>query len=360
MPSYTSIYRTLRKLADQETAATQSHGQNSADWGIIRLDNVQQYIRQRDPRVGRENIMQIGIAATYFEIPRDLFIEGAADLADKRRRITENKRKDLTMQQVLGWVDNTHLEKVGVLHWLKVLMDYIPELDIYREHVSILFRTRVRKHQIPVHKTTVHPLATSGKNETVIGELKDAVLDFLSQIGQTKENHFNRLMLIGGDGLTYEKLLLLKKYLQLHDDPFESFELLLPQLEEWHTESTNMNRIYERHWGSSLSCDPSTLGHSARKIGRPEPANKKKVDFYPSTQLLFLVCDVRMLDCWRYGHAYRYFVTTDLRNRLAFKQQDIFTYFESLGKAGQLPPFEDLEKVALELYRAYTSSRGQY
>ena len=48
MPLYISIYRTLRSLADQETVVTKAHRQDPAKWGIIHLDNVQQYIRQRD------------------------------------------------------------------------------------------------------------------------------------------------------------------------------------------------------------------------------------------------------------------------------------------------------------------------
>jgi hypothetical protein len=85
----------MRSLAEQEAIATKARGRDPDKWGILRLDNVQQYIRQRDMRIGRENKMQIGIAATYFET--EAFVRGAADLDDKRKRIAENKRKDLTV-----------------------------------------------------------------------------------------------------------------------------------------------------------------------------------------------------------------------------------------------------------------------
>jgi len=301
MPSYSSVYKTLKSLADQEAVVTQAHGRDPTKWGIIRLDNVQQYIRQRDLRIGRENKMQIGIAATYFEI--EGFVPGADNLDDKRRRIGENKRKDLTVEQVLGWIDHKHLETVGILHWLKNLCDFVPELAHHKSYISILFRTRAAKHRLPVRATKVHPLATSGKNEVVITELKDALLDFFAQIGQTRDDHLRRLIMVGGDGLTYEKIHLLKKYMQYHEHEFESFELIEPELEIWHTESTDLSRIFETHWGRPLSVDPSTLGHSARKIGRQAPSNLKKVDYYPSAQLGNLILDVRMLDCWRYVSA---------------------------------------------------------
>ena len=88
--------------------------------------------------------------------------------------------------------------------------------------------------------------------------------------------------------------------MQFHEDAFESFEVLEPTLAAWHTEWTDLSRIYETHWDSITSSDPSTLGHSAAVIGRPSPPNLKKVDYYPSAEFLFLVLDVRMLDCWRY------------------------------------------------------------
>jgi hypothetical protein len=155
---------------------------------------------------------------------------------------------------------------------------------------------------------------------------------------------------------------LLKKYMQYHEHEFERFELIEPELEVWHTESTNLSRVFETHWGRPLSIDPSTLGHSARKMGRQTPSNLKKVDYYPGAQLGNLVLGVRMLDCGRYV-----FVIVPVRNidrnlctsRLAFGQTDIFEYFKVLGEK-QLPAIEDLEIMARKLYRAYTSSQAQY
>jgi hypothetical protein len=91
MPSYSSVHCTLCCLADQETATTQAHRCDPTKWGIIQLDNVQQYIQQRDLRIGRENKMQIGIVVTYFET--EGFIPGATNLDDKRRCIAENKER---------------------------------------------------------------------------------------------------------------------------------------------------------------------------------------------------------------------------------------------------------------------------
>ncbi|KII83514.1 hypothetical protein PLICRDRAFT_119348 [Plicaturopsis crispa FD-325 SS-3] len=342
MPAYTSIHRMMRALSEQEAKVTEAHGRDPTTVGIIRLDNVQNYLLQRDRRIGRQNKLNIGIAATYFEA------EGidpkAFDLDDKRKRLADSPRKDLDVYKLLGLIDHEHLEIIGVLQWLYVLVHYVPELGHLKSHVSMLYRTRAAKQPLPPRATKAHPLATSGKNETVNTELKDALVDFFGQLGQSNSDFLRRLFAVGGDGLTYEKFLLLKEYLQFHDNEFESLETLEPVLEWWHTEWTDLNRIFETHYGTPLSCDPSTLGHSAAKIGRKSPPNLKKVDYYTGAQLAYLVLDVRMLDCWRL-----YFGTTD-----------IFAHFTQLAAVKDLPNFEDLESIALRLYRAYMSSRAQY
>ena len=119
-------------------------------------------------------------------------------------------------------------------------------------------------------------------------------------MGQRDGDYLQKLILVGGDGLTYEKLVQLQKYMQFHGDEFQSLALLIPLLELWHLEWTNLSRIYETHWGNYLSTDdPGTLQNSAADIGHKEPAKLNKVDYYPHMQLAYLVLDGRMLNCWR-------------------------------------------------------------
>ena len=297
LPAFTTIIRTLRGLSEQEAHTTFIRGRDPSVVGIIRLDNVQNYLRLRDFRIGRENKMNIGIAATFTEI------EGvdrrALDPDDRMRRIAASDRKNLTVDRLRRMIDEEHLERVGILQWVTTLVHYVPALSHLRSQVATLYRTQTARLPLPVNATKVHPLATSGKNETVTTELKDAMVDFFAQIGQREDDYLPRLILASGDGLTYEKLLQMKRYLQLHTDRFQSFQLMEPVLELWHTMWTDLSRIFELHWGELLGCNPASLGHSAEKIGRAKPSNLKKVDYYPSAQLLYLVLDVRMLDCWR-------------------------------------------------------------
>jgi len=77
-------------------------------------------------------------------------------------------------------------------------------------------------------------------------------------------------------------------------------EILVPLLELWHLEWTDLSWRYEVHRGDYLSSDdPGTLHNSAVEIGCKEPASLNKVDYYPYLQLAYLILDMRMLDCWR-------------------------------------------------------------
>ncbi|KAJ7674127.1 hypothetical protein B0H17DRAFT_946931, partial [Mycena rosella] len=299
------------------------------------FDNVQHFARQRDLRIGRENRMIIGIACTFFEFTVDLL---ALDVVDKRHRTINSPRRTITVEKLLTMVDFLHLEQIGVLQFLEALANYIPEASIYSCYRPM------SKLQAPIEKTPIRPLATSGKNEASIPELKEAFLDFLEQGGQTEGDYDLRHFFGGGDGMSYNNMLVLKKYLQNHQDPFQSFELLRPVLQIWHTMWTDLCRIFETHWGPPLNDNPATLGHSAKKIGRAPPANLKKVDYYPSAQLLSLVHDMRMLDCWS----------------VHFETEDIFEHFAVLGRANKLPLFAELESAARSLFKIYVASGASY
>ncbi|KAG1750427.1 uncharacterized protein EDB91DRAFT_1244005 [Suillus paluster] len=282
-PSYSAIYRALQMLSN--------------------------YLRQRDSRIGRSNIMNIGLAGTYIEL-EDIDVL-AFDMSAKSRLLDENRRTTAKVEDFLDAIDQSHLEH---------------KLSSYQEHVSILFRTRGAKLQLPIRPNKIHPLATSSKNKTVTTELKDALVDFLGQIGQSVEEFQKQLLLISGDGLTYEKIIQLKKYLQYHGDEFQRFEILEPVLAIWHTLWTDLSCLFETHWGATLSRDPSTLGNSATKIGRLAPSSLKKVDYYPHSELAYTVLEVRMLDCWR----------------IHFGAKDLFQHFKKLAVEQKLPPIRRL------------------
>ncbi|KAJ3793040.1 hypothetical protein GGU11DRAFT_854030 [Lentinula aff. detonsa] len=344
MPAYSTIYGILRELGCYEAIASETAGRDPAQWGKLFIDNVQNYLRQRDMRAGREHKMSIGLAGTYIQYPPGTFDTTAPDPADRKSRIAKNERAHLTTDFFVDLINHEHLETVGSIQWLESLFSQVPQLRHYLPHVALLYETRAAINRVSSEPSKIHPLSTNGRNENVTAEFYAAVLDFFRQVGQTKDQFLHRLCPLGGDGLTFQRLHELKRYLQYNDNELSSLAIVEPQLEWWHTMWTDLCRIFETHWGEPLSKDPSTLGHSSRKIGRDDPSNLKKVDYYPGAQLAYLVLDVRMLDCWR----------------LVFDTPDIFKYFQTLQSKNQIPPIEEFEKTARKLFRSYSSTRGMY
>lgn len=296
-PSRHAVYEALKKLAAHDAEAIRRITASTFSGWVIRLDNVQHYIRPRHFRVGREAMMKIGTAATVFEYKG--FSLEALSVNDKNQRLKENKRAKLTFKQLESMIDTNHISKVGALQWLRVLVNYIPCLASYKKHVSTVYQTELAKKRLPAEKTRLYPLPTNGRNETITQELKEALINFANEMGYSEESPPKTLVHAGGDGLTYERMVLIKAYMQFHDTSFQRFEWLQPFLETWHCSWTDLSRIFEAHWDDLQSPDPSSIGHSANQLKRKAPANLKKVDYYPYSELAYQVLDARILDCWR-------------------------------------------------------------
>ncbi|KAJ3005457.1 hypothetical protein NUW54_g4331 [Trametes sanguinea] len=343
--SWSATYQLLTRLASQDRAEVVALAQSPDRWPIVRMDNVQQYHKQREKRLGRENAMKIGVAATVAEALE--FVVEASDLDDRQRRIAQNHRKDLTVDKLTRLVDWDFTETCFVLQWLQTLVNYVPTLARYKSDVAQMWRTggtKMRAAAARPAKTAVHPLGTVAKNESIATDLRDTIVDFLAQMGQTEESFHRRLIPVGGDGLTFEKLVQIKNQLQFQDNEFRRFDIIFPFLETWHTEWTYLSTIFEVHWGRRFTDDPSALGHSAAKIDQKEPVNLKKVDYYPSLYLAYLVLDARMLDCWRTYYAV----------------DDLFAHFEGLSARDELPELEELRSIAKTLHSRYSCQRAWF
>ncbi|KAJ3714760.1 hypothetical protein C8R42DRAFT_552055, partial [Lentinula raphanica] len=344
MPAYSTIYGILRELGNEEGLATRAAGTDPNLWGKIFFDNTQRHLRQRDMRAGQENKMSVGIAATFVEYAEGTFPPDVHDINDKKARIAKNERAHIDVNFFIDLINDKHLETVGMIQWLDSLVTQIPELAYLKPHITSLYKTKGAIDRLPPRASKIHCLSTVGKNENVTGELYSSILDFFAQIGQTADSYSSRVWPVGGDGLSYQRLLELKRYMQYEENELLNLGLLEPQLEWWHTMWQDLNRLYETHWGEPLSRDPSTFGHSSRKIGREDPSNLKKIDYYPGIQLAYLVLDTRMLDCWR----------------LAFNTTDIFQYFRELSKNDSLPTIEVLESMAKTLFHSYSTTQAYY
>ncbi|KAJ6605005.1 hypothetical protein B0H10DRAFT_1957326 [Mycena sp. CBHHK59/15] len=314
MPAPQTTRRSMIALSNEEANITKAHGADPDTAGFLLGDNCQNYHKQNDLRVGRESVINVGMAGLYFEAAD---VDPAVfDLADKWKRIAQGLRKSVTVDNLLELIDSANSELVGSLMIVEALARLIPSLYSLRAEIH-LRRGATATHVHPATQDVVHPLASNGKKEMIPVELKDGMLDFAGQIGQTSTQFLKRKLPVGGDGLTYAMLLQLQIYLQFHNDPFQSFEIFEPQLQVWHTKWTDIIRIFQTHWGrtSGRSTNPASLGYSAGKIGRAARSNMKKVEFYQGSQLL--------------------------------------------NTAKMLPDMETLLPMVRKLYRAYATARGR-
>ncbi|KAF7797543.1 hypothetical protein EIP86_008743 [Pleurotus ostreatoroseus] len=337
--SWKATCRLLRRLGEQTGARLRELGESDTKAGIIRFDNVQRWAKQREMRMGREDRMNIGVAATVAEVID--FDPEAFDLDEHLSRIAKNERKNLTVDKLLDMIDMDHLCLMGELQWLETIVVYIPRLNKYRSDLAKVRKTEGAKMRVEVHRTVVHPLGTVAKNEAITVELRDALLDFLAQMGIKDGYVKRRIVFVGGDGMSFEKTIILQYYCQFQDGPLRTLAVIEPFLEIWHTVWTFLSSIYETHWGEPLTKDPSRMGHSATKIGQKTPSNLKKVDFYPASYTAYTILDARILDCWR----------------LHFEADDIFSHFEALSEE-EVPSFEELRLIARSLYRRYGTRRA--
>ncbi|KAF9070744.1 hypothetical protein BDP27DRAFT_1362408 [Rhodocollybia butyracea] len=333
---------------------------NFADWTIeicrnpkydvwVVPDNVQNHHRRRMNRIGLENIMNLGMSASAFaRISRR---PNALNYEDKERRRAASKRDEMTVDKLLQFCDHEHEEKVFVFQWMWCLGHYDSSLEGLESTANMWLRTRGQKLQIPLEKTQIFPLPSCAKSETKLNEFIDSIFNFWRSIGQTCDDFLMRLTPFGGDGLTYELFWKAIYQRQFHTSPFTSLKLLQPLLMVWHTLWTNLSRIIEKHLISYESQDPSTLGNSASKISRTIRIDQGKYDFNQGSELLYLVLDMRMLDCWR-------LILTREAQKLKVDipvNADVFQVIAALHSADCLPEIEEFEKLARELHRAYST-----
>ncbi|KAF9491306.1 hypothetical protein BDN71DRAFT_1510475 [Pleurotus eryngii] len=296
-------------------SATSYHATYEALRALAKFDLGLSYVRPCNLRLGREAGMNIGMAATAFVMKN--FSPAAVDLQKKFDILALKSCKNLTVCKIRDLIDYENLHQALILQWLRTLVTFVPQLHQYKHAVSTLYATEAKKMRLPLEQTKVFPLSTNGRNETVTTELLKALMDFFKAIGQVEESYNQRLIYVLGDGLTYERMVLLKLYLQFHETPFHRLDILKPGLE---------TRILR-----ALATVQITYDRSLQQMLR-------KSTFTSTAKLL----------------------TWFLMPASSTVGDDLLTYFMQLHSAGQLPTLEKLRKDAKLLFHRYGHSSAFY
>lgn len=296
--AYSTMFEALKTMAnDQLILIRELLDPASGGHGIMVSDNVQEYAVQRDFRIGRENRMIKGMAATVVQM--EDVLPGAFNLKELVRRQALQERKNLSPDIVFEDIDWTHQDQVASLEFLRTLVHFISALAIHHERLKELSEERLSKFPLPkTRRTKVFPLGTNSFDEMHTQEMKQAVLDFITQMGVSAENLQGRCFVASGDGKTFDQLLKLRRLMVAEEDDFESFRWMIPLLELWHTKWTDLSRTVRGHWGEGHADDPSTLACMAGVAACPTPSNLRKVEFFDGAHLINLTLDANILNCW--------------------------------------------------------------
>ncbi|KAJ7043878.1 hypothetical protein C8F04DRAFT_1361422 [Mycena alexandri] len=339
---------TARSCLDSLTTTSMQHlRQDIADgiavgemrWQYV-LDNVQEWCRQRDLRLGRQDVLKVGCAATAILL--EDCAPGAFNLQDHLDRVMEQKRKKMTTESLYADIDWDWIHRLTALHWVLILVTFIPQLAHLRTAVRAALKSpEMTKLRLRLRKSVGQPLGTNGERETETQGMFRAMLDFEAQMGLDEKAFEGLIITPRGDGASIAAMWRIKKYLSAHPNHYKAFRNRVPAGPEiWHTRWTKLSSIAGNHYGPTTAIDPSSLSKSSTAAGAKRPTDLKKVDFWLTSRSMTLFFEARVLDCWR----------------IFFGASDIITHFESTTVT--LPNFETLWANAQTLVRRYASQEA--
>ncbi|KAJ7108584.1 hypothetical protein C8R44DRAFT_937639, partial [Mycena epipterygia] len=216
-------------------------------------------------------------------------------------RVMRQERRELTMESLFEDIDWPYIQELMALHWVRILVTFIPQLAHLRKEVSALFKTdKMTKRRLRQRKSIMQALMTNAERETETPGMMRAILDFAKQLGLDEEALEGLILMVRGDGASIAAMWRIKKFLAAHPSHYKAFRNLVPPGPEiWHTRWTQLNALAANYYGTAASADPSSLSKSSTAAGAKRPSNLKKVDFFPTSRSMQLFFEARVLDCWR-------------------------------------------------------------
>ncbi|KAJ7793698.1 hypothetical protein B0H14DRAFT_2622595 [Mycena olivaceomarginata] len=172
-----------------------------AVWGKI-LDNCQQYSPVWEHEIGHDNQLKVGTACTVFRLYDCK--PGAFNADDHIACMLQEERQNMTTDDLLNSIDWHHVNGVMHLHYIRILVKFVPILQPLSKEITALFRNRYTIHRIPNRgMTELQPLGTNSENSTETQGISRTRVDFDQQMGIDPEKLKNILNWIRGDGASF-------------------------------------------------------------------------------------------------------------------------------------------------------------
>ncbi|KAF9064682.1 hypothetical protein BDP27DRAFT_1425613 [Rhodocollybia butyracea] len=169
--------------------------------GVLRFNNMQKQVKAWFEHIVHETHMLIGCARTYCR--GEGLTKDVLSLIKKREWLEKNLCAKLMFGELWDLVDHKFLSDVLPLEWLAILFDYmgdIPDFQTYSVQLQGLYHQIGTKQKVSPQKTQIYLLKSNGYNETGTEEHLKALIDFLTQLGQSPGlgSYAKCLVLAGG------------------------------------------------------------------------------------------------------------------------------------------------------------------
>ncbi|KAF8320184.1 uncharacterized protein EI90DRAFT_3131988 [Cantharellus anzutake] len=268
---------TLKRLYSMSAVASERIRTIGANWVNklvsfhIVYDNINQYHQNWRPSLSSQTSLESGTAATLIMQP------GVAPEAFDGFEYEEHwqcvKCEDITLAKIWEDIDRKHLENT--------------DFDDLRHTFAI--------HPMPLQKTEVIPLETSGFDEaTTIGN-RQTIWDVVEhQLRIPPHALEGRLIPFSGDQATISHIRTLKCHTSSGSTWFSSNRYILPLIELWHIKFAMLKDIIKVHWPEQTEKGDIGLHFAADKLH--QNLNPNKVDFYPAERLVEVVLTAMRLN----------------------------------------------------------------
>ncbi|KAF8166316.1 hypothetical protein K438DRAFT_1984361 [Mycena galopus ATCC 62051] len=193
--SDSTAHHALNSMTDSDRDKMQrkvrdATGKGEAEVGKI-LDNIQRYDRIFEHGLGQVSQVKVGTACTAFHLQNCK--PGSFRADDHVARVIAQECQTMMTESVYSSIDWTHNHNVADLHFVRVLANFIPQLNHLSSQILVRFRTTLAKHRLDPMKAILQPLGTNCEREVENKGMYNSILDFDQQAGIEPGKHNNIL-----------------------------------------------------------------------------------------------------------------------------------------------------------------------
>ncbi|KAF4576955.1 hypothetical protein EYR36_004939 [Pleurotus pulmonarius] len=245
---------------------------------IILFDNINKHHRAWHQSISNADEVKSGMAATIIKMHA---VPGAAMSSAKyKEKLMKGDRKKLDVKRLREDIDSKHIAAIGQATLLKIWADNIPSLNKYSTRVNKQFEGPLAKHCIPLHKTDIYPLRTSGIDESTTAGNSDVLRDITHTQMKMSDTDFEHILIpVAGDQLTVDRVRKLISYTVKDVSPYARHTWALPFIQLWHMKWAFLKAIYKARWDPSQGKRVFGLHRDCESMGHMK-LNPTKCDFH--------------------------------------------------------------------------------